>query len=93
MARTARNKGESGIYHVIVRGINRQEIFQDIEDRNIYLNRLKQYKEECGVGLYAYCLMRNHVHLLVKENGCPLGEFMKKLGTSYSYRYNRKYNG
>jgi len=88
----ARAKSENGIYHVIVRGINRQNIFQDEEDKGVYLDRLYQYKTECGVKIYAYCLMSNHVHMLVKETDKPLNEFMKKLGTSYSYRFNRKYD-
>lgn len=92
MARAARTKSSSGVYHVMVRGINRQNIFQDDEDKCVFLDRLSCYKNECGVKLYAYCLMSNHVHLLLSESEKPLNEFMKKLGTSYSYRYNRKYD-
>jgi len=92
MARLARAKSESGIYHVIVRGINRQNIFHDEEDEFAYLNRLTQYKKECGIELYAYCLMSNHVHLLLKEGEIVIGVLMKKLGISYSYRFNQKYN-
>lgn len=91
MARAARTKSKSGIYHVIVRGINRQNIFQDEEDKGVYLDRLTHYKNECDIKLYAYCLMSNHVHLLVNETDKPLNELMKKLGTSYSYRFNHKY--
>jgi REP element-mobilizing transposase RayT len=78
------------IYHIIVHGINRQCIFHEEEDKSVYLNRMTQYKTECGIMLYAYCLMSNHVHLLVNETDRPFNVFMKKLGTSYSYRYNRK---
>lgn len=92
MARLARAKSKSGIYHVIVRGINRQNIFQDDEDKGVFLDRLAHYKNECGIMIYAYCLMSNHVHLLVQETEKPLNEFMKKVGTSYSYRYNVKYD-
>ena len=67
MARLAREKSESGIYHVIARGINRQNIFHDKEDECEYLNRLTQYIKECSIELYAYCLMSNHVHPLLKE--------------------------
>jgi len=92
VARCARIKSQSGIYHVIIRGINRQSIFQDEEDRHVFLARLTHYKTECGILLYAYCFMSNHVHLLLKETEKPLNDFMKKLGTSYSYRFNRKYD-
>ncbi len=92
MSRLARIKSKSEIYHVIVRGINRQNIFQDDKDRYVYLNRLAHYKNECGIKLFAYCLMPNHVHLLVQEKDKPLNEFMKKLGISYSFRYNIKHD-
>jgi REP element-mobilizing transposase RayT len=76
VARSARAKGESGIYNVIVRGINRQNIFQDDEDKGVFLNRLIRCNNECGVKNYAFCLMSNHVHLLLAETEKPLNEFM-----------------
>ena len=56
------------------------------------MNRLTLYKKECGIELYAYCLMSNHVHLLLKEGEIVIGKLMKKLGISYLYRFNQKYN-
>ncbi len=53
MPRTARKKSESGIYHVIIRGINRQNIFADDEDRIRFLETLDRYREETGCELYA----------------------------------------
>ena len=91
MPRRARDKSESGIYHVIVRGINRQDIFLAEEDKGVYLDKLQKYKKECGFEIYAYCLMNNHVHLLLKENETDLAIIMKKIGTSYAYWYNWKY--
>lgn len=85
MPRTARKKSENGIYHVIIRGINRQNIFEDDEDRIRFLETLDRYKEETGCELYAYCLMSNHVHLLVKENDDGLSSFMKRVSGSYAY--------
>lgn len=67
MARQARKQAESAIYHVMLRGINRQMIFEDDEDEDKYLELLKIYKKRCGFELYGYCLMGNHVHLLLKE--------------------------
>lgn len=92
MPRTARKKSESGIYHVIIRGINRQNIFADDEDRIRFLETLDRYREETGCELYAYCLMSNHVHLLVKENDERLSNFMKRVNGSYAYWYNWKYD-
>lgn len=67
MARQARKHSESGIYHVMLRGINHQTIFEDNEDEDKYLELLRIYKKRCGFDLYGYCLMGNHVHLLLKE--------------------------
>ena len=92
MPRQARRKSETGIYHIVKRGIKRQEVFQDDEDKHIYLQRLLSYKNECGFEVYAYCLMDNHIHLLLKEGAEDMSEAMKKIGVSYVYRYNWKYN-
>jgi putative transposase len=68
MARTARKKSNSGIYHIIMRGINRQTIFEDEEDCAQFIEALQRYKEKSGYEVYAYCLMGNHVHLLMNRN-------------------------
>ena len=71
MARQARKMSGSGIYHVMIRGINYQSIFEDSEDREKYLQLLRNTRKRCGFALYGYCLMGNHVHLLVKEAAGP----------------------
>ena len=55
MPRTARKKSNSGIYHIMLRGINRQIIFEDDEDRVKYIDTLKHYKQKCGFDFFAYC--------------------------------------
>ena len=60
MPRTARKKSETGIYHIILRGINRQTIFEDDEDAVKFLQTLEKYKQENEYEIYAYCLMGNH---------------------------------
>ncbi len=92
MARTPRIRSESGIYHIIMRGINRQNIFEDEEDSKRFINTLGKYKEPCGYELYAYCLMGNHLHLLLKEGQEPLGQVMRRICGSYVYWYNQKYD-
>ena len=52
--RTVRRKSESRIYHVILRGINRQQIFVDDEDNLRFIETLSKYKEQCGYLIYAY---------------------------------------
>lgn len=66
MPRHARELSNSGIYHIILRGINRQTIFNDDEDYQRFINTLKKYKTVSGYTLYAYCLMNNHIHILLR---------------------------
>lgn len=91
MPRQARQLSESGYLHLIVRGIGEQILFEDREDRLFFLSRLKRFCAETNVSVLAYCLMENHVHLLVhdQEHSTPL--LMKKLGVSYSGYFNQKY--
>ena len=92
MPRQARIKSNSGIYHIMLRGINRQQIFEDDEDREHFLETLQNYKEQCGYAIYAYCLMGNHIHLLLKEGQENLTQVFKRVAGSYVYWYNWKYH-
>lgn len=91
MPRLPRNRSNSGIYHIIMRGINRQSIFEDEEDNDRFVQTLKKYSEVCKYELYAYCLMGNHLHLLIKEGKEPLEQIMRRICGSYVFWYNRKY--
>jgi REP element-mobilizing transposase RayT len=91
LARQAREKSASGIYHIMMRGINRQNIFEDQEDYAKFLQTLQRYKKISGYQIYAYCLMGNHVHLLLKVADEPLEQMMRRICGSYVFWYNRKY--
>ena len=91
MPRVAREKSPNSIYHICVRGNNKQAIFLDDEDREEYLKRVRHYKERYKMQLYAYCLMTNHVHLLVYDNNQDISRFMQGLSLSYVQYFNRKY--
>lgn len=91
MPRRARKKSESGIYHVMIRGINKQTIFEDEEDYEKFEQVLKDCKEISGYSLLSYCLMGNHVHLLIKEEKEALEQIFKRIGARYVYWYNNKY--
>ncbi|ABR46973.1 protein of unknown function DUF1568 [Alkaliphilus metalliredigens QYMF] len=91
MPREAREKSKTGIYHVMVRGINQQDIFEDDDDRQRYLETITRYKNELDFEVYAYCLMNNHVHLLIQEKEAELSKIFKKIGTSYVHYFNWKY--
>ena len=92
IARQARLKSSSDLYHILFRGINRQIIFEDDEDKLIFLECLKQYKDLCGYAIHGYCLMDNHVHLLIREGKENISTTMKRIGVRYVSWYNRKYN-
>lgn len=91
MPRQARRKSESGIYHIMLRGINQQQIFEDSEDCEKFLQILKDCKVVSEYKLFAYCLMGNHMHLLVQENKETIEQVMKRLATRFVYWYNIKY--
>ncbi len=91
MPRVARIKSNSGIYHIIMRGINRQTLFEDEEDCIKFIQTMLRYKEMCEYKIYAYCLMDNHLHLLLKEGKEPLETVMRRICGSYVFWYNRKY--
>ncbi|WP_017756550.1 transposase [Calidifontibacillus oryziterrae] len=91
MPRKPREKSSSGIYHIILRGINKQLIFEDDVDRTRFLDTLKKYKEISKFQLFSYCLMDNHVHLLLKEKDETISESIKRISSSYVHWYNTKY--
>lgn len=92
MPRQARRKSKSGIYHVMLRGINKQVIFEDEEDSLKFLETLKNYKAISGYKIFAYCLMSNHIHLLLKVEKENLDLIIKRIAGSYVYWYNWKYH-
>lgn len=91
MPRQARKKGESGIYHIMLRGINQQQIFEDAEDCYKFLSILAEYKAVSEYSIYAYCLMGNHIHLLLKEGNESLEQIFKRICGKFVYWYNVKY--
>lgn len=92
MARCARKKSKSNIYHIMLRGINRMNIFLDDDDRTRFLQIVDRMGKEDEYKIQAYCLMDNHVHLLIKEARDPLQKSLKRIGVSYAYYFNKKYS-
>lgn len=91
MSRKAREKSSTGIYHVMLRGINKQIIFEENEDYEKFIGVIEEYKEVCGYEIYAFCLMSNHIHLLIKEGKEELGIVFRRIGSKFVYWYNLKY--
>lgn len=81
----------TNIYHIMLRGINKERIFYDNIDRNKFLKTLKNTKEKYEYKLYAYCLMDNHVHLLVDECDKKISNIMQSIGITYALYFNKKY--
>lgn len=91
MPRKARKKSKSGIYHIMLRGANRQEIFHDDDDSKRFLEILQKYTKNSDVKVHGWCLMDNHVHLLLGEGNEELSITMKRIGVSFVWHYNWKY--
>lgn len=91
MSRMPRVYGTLGIYHIIIRGTGQQILFESQSDGTVFLRMLKKYAMESRVTIYAYCLMDNHVHLLLQSEQSSLSEFMKRLAGNYATYFNEKY--
>ncbi len=79
-------------YHIYNRGHNKQTIFLSNNDFTRYLTRLKEYLKKHPVTLLAYCLMPNHIHLIISQDDEePIEKFIHRLHTSYTMYFNKKY--
>jgi len=92
MSRQARIFSNSGYLHVIMRGISKQILFEEKEDYLFFLSIMKRFAKETNISLLAYCLMENHVHLLIYDAALQTPVLIKKIGVSYSGFFNKKYN-
>lgn len=93
MPRRPRVEEECAIHHVWARGNNREVVFRDDADRQLYLVILKGVVALYGWQILAFCLMGNHVHLVVKTPLANLGDGMQRLHGHYGRLFNRRYNG
>ena len=100
MSRQSRVISKTGIYHVLIRGINRQQIFGARNDYRKFISFLQEItaSEDWREGhsspscfLFAYCLMPDHIHLLIKEGTDSLAVIMKQIASRYAIYYNNKY--
>ena len=92
MPRQRRRKVLYGFYHVIAKGINREKIFNQTREKNYFKRILRKYLQEDEVEIYAYCIMSNHVHLIIKSELAVLAVFMAKCLAKYAEYYNYKHN-
>ncbi len=90
MPRLARVKSITKIYHIMLRGIDKRDIFLEDEDRIKFLENINNAKEAGHFEIYGYCLMDNHVHMLLKENE-EIGISIKRITVGYVGWHNKKY--
>jgi REP element-mobilizing transposase RayT len=91
MPRKARIDAPGALHHVIVRGIARRRVFDDDEDRDSFVERLGRVLSETETHCFAWALMPNHFHLLLKTGTAPIALVMKRLLTGYAMGYNRRH--
>lgn len=89
MPRSAREKSKTGIYHIMLRGIDKRDIFLTGNDYRKFLHYIELAKEKSGFSLLAYCLMTNHVHMLLKEGKEEIGDSIRRIAVGYAQYHNR----
>lgn len=101
MGRKPRTLSQTGIYHICLRGVNKQRIFEYVEDYKGFFTILRQARNTDTVGnvletpnfeLFAYCLMDNHVHLILATNDVTISEIVKRISSSYARFFNNRYS-
>jgi putative transposase len=91
MPRLARLDAPGVLHHIIIRGIERRKIFRDERDRENFLGRLGKLLLETKTGCYAWTLLENHAHFLLRTGDISLATFMRRLLTGYVVSFNRRY--
>ncbi len=91
MPRKPRENQAGGIYHVFARGNDRCAIYLDDRDRRLYLERLERVANKLKWRGLAYCLMNNHVHLMIETPDPNLSDGMRLLHGGYAQRFNARY--
>ena len=91
MPRKSRIDASGALQHVIARGINRQRIFLDDTDKNSFLGRLSGLLKDCGIQCYAWAILDNHFHLLLRSGAIPISTLMRRLLTGYAVSHNLRH--
>jgi len=91
MPRSSRSRSSTGYHHIMLRGINRSNIFKCDQDKAFFLNSIYRARKKGSFKVIGYCLMNTHLHLLLQESE-EIGVSMKRITVSYVQWFNRKYN-
>lgn len=92
MPRKARKTSKTKVYHIILRGNDKQDIFFDKQDYKKFLEDIEKTKEKYQYDLFCYCLMSNHVHLVIYDKNENISKAIQSLAVSYSSYFNKKYS-
>mgnify|MGYP000611685232 CR=1 FL=1 len=92
MPRQARLDVPGTLHHVIIRGIEKRRIVDDGVDQGAFIERMGQAALETGVTIYAWSLLPNHAHILLKSGQAGLSQYMRRFLTGYAITYNRRHN-
>lgn len=92
MARQQRIYFENAVYHISIRGNNKQKVLKDEQDKKVFLESLSKFKSRFGFKLYGFVLMDNHAHLIIETNSkMNISKIMQALTLSYSVKFRKKY--
>jgi REP element-mobilizing transposase RayT len=89
MPRIKRLKLETAIYHVMARSISEVDLFKDEADKNRYIEIIKEYQKIFKFKVYAYCLMDNHLHMILDGNGADISKIMHCINFKYAQYFNK----
>lgn len=92
MPRKSRIDTPGALHHVMVRGIDRQKIFKNKDDYSLFMDRIGDLLIETKTSCYAWALIPNHFHLLLRTGNIPISVLMKRLLTGYAVNFNRRHN-
>ena len=91
MPRKARIDAPGALHHIIVRGIERRKIFWDDADRDSFTDRLGRILTQTHTDCFAWALIPNHAHLLLRTGLTPISTVMRRLLTGYAVQFNRRH--
>ncbi len=89
MAREARKMSTTGYYHIIIRGNNKSYVFKDNRDKSFFMDNLLKQQDEKLIELAAWCIMDNHVHIVIKSEEEDLALALKRINVRFAVRYHQ----
>lgn len=87
--RIARERSKNGIYHIMMRGIDKRWIFLQDQDYQRFMEYMERAKRKSEMQVLAYCLMKNHIHLLIKEGTEGIGDTIRRISVGYAQYHNK----